>query len=135
MARLRVPIVSVVIGEGGSGGALGIAVADRVAMMEYAWYSVISPEGCAAILWKKANPEHNASAAEALNLTAKQNLDLGVIDEIIDEPLGGAHRDHEAAAENLQRWIVARLRELKRFKIENLVRNRYERYRNMGVVA
>lgn len=132
MSRLRTPIVSVVIGEGGSGGALGIAVADRMGMMRYAWYSVISPEGCAAILWKQAKPGTNAQAARALHLTAEQNLRLGTIDEIVDEPIGGAHRDHEAAAEILQRWIVAKISDLRRFKIENLVRRRYERLRQMG---
>ena len=86
MSRLRTPIVSVVIGEGGSGGALGIAVADRVAMMEHAWYSVISPEGCAAILWKEANEKTNTLAAQALSLTARQNLANGIIDAIVPEP-------------------------------------------------
>jgi len=98
MSRLEVPIVSVVIGEGGSGGALGIAVADRVAMMEHAWYSVISPEGCAAILWKEATEATNTEAARALCLTARDNKRLGIIDEIIKEPIGGAQRDPEAAA-------------------------------------
>ncbi|MFG0330517.1 MAG: acetyl-CoA carboxylase carboxyltransferase subunit alpha [Phycisphaerales bacterium] len=135
MSRLKTPIVSVIIGEGGSGGALGIAVADRVAMMRYAWYSVISPEGCAAILWKTANPTTNEAAADALHLTAEQNLKLGVIDDIVEEPPGGAHRDRAKAAENLERWITDNLRELKRFKVENLVRRRYERFRTMGVVA
>ncbi len=135
MSRLRTPIVSVVIGEGGSGGALGIAVADRVGMMRFSWYSVISPEGCAAILWKQARPDTNLAAAEALHLTAEQNLRLGTIDEIVDEPVGGAHRDHEKAADILQHWIIDKITELKRFKIENLVRRRYERVRAMGVVA
>jgi len=135
MSRLRTPIVSVVIGEGGSGGALGIAVADRVGMMRYAWYSVISPEGCAAILWKQARPDTNAAAASALHLTAEENLKLGTIDEIVEEPVGGAHRNHEQAAEILQRWIIDQIAELKRFKIENIVRRRYERLRQIGVVA
>ncbi len=132
MSRLRTPIVSVIIGEGGSGGALGIAVADRVGMMRYSWYSVISPEGCAAILWKQARPDTNAAAARQLHLTAEQNLKLGTIDEIVEEPVGGAHRDHEAAADLLQRWIIDKISDLRRFKIDNLVRRRYERLRQMG---
>ena len=132
MSRLRTPIVSAVIGEGGSGGALGIAVADRVGMLKYAWYSVISPEGCAAILWKKAVPATNRAAADALHLTAAENLALGTIDEIIEEPVGGAHCDHAQAADLLQRWIVDKLTDLKRFKPENLVKRRYERFRNVG---
>ncbi|MCC7168778.1 MAG: acetyl-CoA carboxylase carboxyltransferase subunit alpha, partial [Rhodospirillales bacterium] len=102
MSRLRTPILSVVLGEGGSGGALGIAVADRVAMLQYAWYSVISPEGCAAILWKEANEQSNSAAARALKMTAKDNLSLGIIEDVIPEPLGGAHRDPKAAAGFLQ---------------------------------
>ena len=132
MSRLRTPIVSVVIGEGGSGGALGIAVADRVAMLEHAWYSVISPEGCAAILWKEANETTNNRAAECLALTARRNLENGLIDEVIPEPLGGAHRDPRRAADNLQNWIVDRLRELSRVNAESLVRQRLEKFRKMG---
>src|SRR5690606_15017590 len=113
MSRLRTPILSIVIGEGASGGALGIGVADRLAMMQYAWYSVISPEGCAAILWKTATPETNASAAEALKLTAADNLKLGTIDDVIEEPLGGAHRNPAAAADRLEKWIIQNLRDLK----------------------
>ncbi len=135
MSRLRTPILSIIIGEGGSGGALGIAVADRVAMMEFAWYSVISPEGCAAILWKQANPQTNAAAADALHLTAKENVKLGIVDEVIEEPAGGAHRDPEAAAKALQSWIVSNLRDVKRLKVESLVKSRYERLRKMGVYA
>jgi len=134
MSRLKAPIVAVVIGEGGSGGALGLGVADRVAMMQYAWYSVISPEGCAAILWKTANPETNAQAAEALKLTALDNLRLGTIDDVIEEPLGAAHRNPAAAADSLEKYLVKTLRDLKRFKIENLVKNRYERLRRIGEV-
>ena len=132
MARLRTPIISVVLGEGGSGGALGIGVADRTAMMQYAWYSVISPEGCAAILWKSATPEHNQAAAEALKLTAADNLDLGVIDRVIDEPLGGAHRQPEAACDAVGHFLAQGLRDLKRFKIDNLVQKRYTRLRKIG---
>jgi acetyl-CoA carboxylase carboxyl transferase subunit alpha len=135
MSRLQVPILSVIIGEGGSGGALGIAVADRVAMMQYAWYSVISPEGCAGILWKTANPETNAKAAETLKLTAQDNLKIGTIDQIIDEPLGGAHRNLDMAADRLEKWLTQTLRELKRFKVKNLVAKRYDRLRKLGEFA
>ena len=132
MARLKTPIVSVVIGEGGSGGALGIAVADRVAMLQYAWYSVISPEGCAAILWKQATPENNAEAAEALKLTAKDNLRLGTINDIIEEPLGSAYRRPGMMADKLEQYLVGALRDLKRFKVENLLDKRYKRLREIG---
>ncbi len=132
MSRLKVPIVSVVIGEGGSGGALGIAVADRVAMLQHAWYSVISPEGCAAILWKQANEQTNSSAAHALRLTARDNLELGIVDAVIPEPRGGAHRNADAAAETLRDWIVAQLEELTRQGVNELLEGRYERFRALG---
>ncbi|MHC5114547.1 MAG: acetyl-CoA carboxylase carboxyltransferase subunit alpha [Planctomycetota bacterium] len=132
MSGLRTPIVSVVIGEGGSGGALGIAVADRVAMMEYAWYSVISPEGCAAILWKESNETTNTAAATALSLTARDNLRHGLVDAVIPEPLGGAHRDPRGGAEAVQNWVVDRIRELRRFKPRTLTRLRYEKLRRIG---
>lgn len=132
MARLKTPIVSVVIGEGGSGGALGIAVADRVAMLQYAWYSVISPEGCAAILWKQATPENNAEAAESLKLTAKDNMRLGTINDIIEEPLGSAYRRPGMMADKLEQYLVGALRDLKRFKTENLLDKRYKRLREIG---
>ena len=132
MSRLRVPIVSVIIGEGGSGGALGIAVADRVGMLRNAWYSVISPEGCAAILWKQANEQTNNAAADALNLTARDNLRHGIIDEVIDEPLGGAHRDPEAAADLLSAWIQAQLDRLVKSETDTLLEARYERFRHLG---
>jgi acetyl-CoA carboxylase carboxyl transferase subunit alpha len=135
MSRLRTPIVSVVIGEGGSGGALGIAVGDRVGMLEHAWYSVISPEGCAAILWKEANEVTNGLAASALKLTARDNLANGLVDDMIPEPPGGAHRDPSAAAARLQEWIVGQLDELTRLKPETLVRRRFERYRTIGLVG
>jgi len=135
MSRLETPIVSVVIGEGGSGGALALAVADRVGMMEHAWYSVISPEGCAAILWKEASETTNAAAAESLRLTARDNLEFGVVDEVIPEPPGGAHRNPDAAAEALQRWLVERIRELKRFKPSNLPAKRRQRFRRLGGLA
>jgi len=133
MSRLRVPIVSVVVGEGGSGGALGIAVADRIAMMQFAWFSVISPEGCAAILWRTG--EQAEIAAEALKLTAAANLKLNVIDDVVKEPLGAAHRNPQIAADHLERWIIQTLRDLKRFKIDNLVKNRFDRLRKAGQSA
>lgn len=132
MSRLKVPIVSIVIGEGGSGGALGIAVADRVAMLEYSWYSVISPEGCAAILWKQANEQTNNAAAVALNLTARDNLKNGIVDSVIHEPLGGAHRDHENASALLQSWIEEQLNELTDIPVDELLNARYERFRKLG---
>jgi acetyl-CoA carboxylase carboxyl transferase subunit alpha len=134
MSRLPTPIVCVIIGEGGSGGALGLAVGDRVAMMQFAWYSVISPEGCAAILWKSANEETNAKAASALALTAQDNLRNGLIDDIIPEPVGGAHRNSRLAADNLQHWIVEQIRVLKRFKPQTLVHRRYEKFRRIGAM-
>jgi acetyl-CoA carboxylase carboxyl transferase subunit alpha len=133
MSRLKTPILSIITGEGGSGGALGIGVADRVAMMEYAWYSVISPEGCSGILWKGG--ENAADAAEALKLTSKHLKQLGVIDNIISEPLGGAHRDPHTAAHNLEQHIAKTLRDLKRTKLENLLERRYEKFRSLGVVV
>ncbi|GJM19585.1 MAG: acetyl-coenzyme A carboxylase carboxyl transferase subunit alpha [Phycisphaeraceae bacterium] len=132
MSRLKTPIVSVVIGEGGSGGALGIAVADRVAMLQNSWYSVISPEGCAAILWKQANEQTNTASAESLRLTARDNLKLGIIDAVIDEPVGGAHRDHTGASDLLLAWVVAQLDELTGVETEALVEGRHERFRKLG---
>ncbi|HVP73249.1 MAG TPA: acetyl-CoA carboxylase carboxyltransferase subunit alpha [Phycisphaerales bacterium] len=135
MSRLQTPIVSVVIGEGGSGGALGIGVGDRVAMMQFAWYSVISPEGCAAILWKSANEQTNSAAASALALTATDNLRNGLVDDIIPEPLGGAHRSPKVAAETLLNWLVEHVGELKRYKPATLVKRRYEKFRAIGAVG
>ncbi|MEM9373254.1 MAG: acetyl-CoA carboxylase carboxyltransferase subunit alpha [Planctomycetota bacterium] len=132
MSRLPVPIVSVIIGEGGSGGALGIAVANRVGMLQNSWYSVISPEGCAAILWKQANEQTNTAAAEALKLTARDNLSLGIIDAAVEEPLGGAHRDPDAAADLLAAWVSEQLNELDGISGKDLVRQRYERFRALG---
>ncbi|MBA4119436.1 MAG: acetyl-CoA carboxylase carboxyl transferase subunit alpha [Isosphaera sp.] len=132
MSALRTPVLSVIIGEGGSGGALGIAVADRVAMLQHAWYSVISPEGCAAILWKHSNEQTNNAAAQALRLTAQDNLRLGIVDEVLPEPLGGAHRDPTAAAAAIQRWILATLPALKAADPEALLAARYDRFRAMG---
>jgi len=133
MSRLRTPIVTVVTGEGGSGGALGIGVADRVAMMQYAWYSVISPEACSSILFK--GNENAAQLAESLKLTSGDLKRLGVIDNIVAEPLGGAHRDPHTAAHNLEQHIAKSIKNLKQFKIENLLERRYEKFRNLGVVA
>jgi acetyl-CoA carboxylase carboxyl transferase subunit alpha len=135
MSDLRTPILSVVIGEGGSGGALGIAVADRVAMLQYAWYSVISPEGCAAILWKQANKTTNTAAADALKLTATDNLRLGIIDRVITEPVGAAHRDPAAAAKAIEQWILVSLPELERLSPDELIARRYDRFRAMGAVT
>ncbi|UCD74822.1 MAG: acetyl-CoA carboxylase carboxyltransferase subunit alpha [Phycisphaerales bacterium] len=135
MSRLHTPILCAVIGEGGSGGALGVGVGDRVAMLSNAWYSVISPEGCAAILWKEANEQTNTAAAEALALTAADNLRNGLIDEVIPEPLGGAHRAPQEAADSLRNWIIERLRQLKRFKPATLVRHRYEKLRRIGALV
>ncbi len=130
MAGLRVPIVSGVIGEGGSGGALGIGVADRVLMMENAIYSVISPEGCAAILWRSR--EHSDKAAEALKLTARDLQDLGVVDQIIPEPRGGAHTDPEAAVEAMGAAIRRHLRELAKLEPDDLVESRRDKYYAIG---
>jgi acetyl-CoA carboxylase carboxyl transferase subunit alpha len=135
MTRLRTPILSVVIGEGGSGGALGIAVADAVAMLSYSWYTVISPEGCAAILWKEANEQTNTAAARALRLTAADNLALGIVDEVIPEPPGGAHREPGTTATNVQQWIIRRLGEISALDMETLLERRYQRYRNLGTVV
>lgn len=132
MSRLPTPIVSIVIGEGGSGGALGIAVADRVAMLQNSWYSVISPEGCAAILWKEANEQTNTAAAKSLKLTASDNVSLGIVDHVIPEPLGGAHRDPKATASAVQEWIVSGVQQLKGLPIQQLLDARYERFRKMG---
>ena len=132
MSRLRTPIISIVTGEGGSGGALGIGVADRVAMMEFAWYSVISPEACSAILFK--GNEGASQLAESLKLTSRDLRQMNVIDSIVPEPLGGAHRDPHTAAHSLEQYIAKTLRDLKRTKIENLLERRYEKFRNMGVV-
>jgi len=118
---------------GGSGGALGIAVADKVAMLANSWYSVISPEGCAAILWKEANEQTNSAAAKSLKLTAADNLGLGIIDDIIPEPPGAAHRDPRTTAASVQGWIVGQLQQLKMLDIATLLEQRYQRFRKMGV--
>lgn len=130
MTLLEVPVLAVVIGEGGSGGALGIGVADRVLILENAYYSVISPEGCAAILWKDraAAPR----AAEALRITARHLLELGLVDAIVPEPLGGAHNDPELAAANLKKHLRQHLRELQALPLPELLQQRYAKYRAMG---
>ncbi|MFO0876941.1 MAG: acetyl-CoA carboxylase carboxyltransferase subunit alpha [Gemmataceae bacterium] len=133
MSRTPTPIICVVIGEGGSGGALGIGIGDRVSMLEHAYYSVISPEGCAGILWKEANDETKPLAAEALKLTSRHLLRLAVIDEVIPEPLGGAHRDHREMANSLKSYLVRYIRELRPLSIEELLEQRYQKFRRMGV--
>ncbi len=130
MSRLRTPIVCVVIGEGGSGGALGIGVGDRIALFENSFYSVISAEGCAAILWK--THEQRQRAAEALRFTAKDLRKLDIIDDVIPEPLGGAHRAPGLASQALEQYLVDTLRDLKRPRVDTLLKRRYERFRNMG---
>lgn len=130
MFRIRTPIVVLVIGEGGSGGALGIAVGDRVLMLEHAVYSVIPPEGCAAILWR--DPERKQEAADALKLTAADALGYGLIDRIVMEPFGGAHRDPEAAARLVREALVEALDELTQLDTEALLQQRYEKFRAMG---
>jgi acetyl-CoA carboxylase carboxyl transferase subunit alpha len=130
MSHLPVPIIVVIIGEGASGGALGIAVGDRVLMMENTWYSVISPEGCAAILWHDSTKAEQA--AEAMKLTAGDLLQLGIIDDIIPEPLGGAHRDYDATAVILKERILKELEELDKLPVKQLVEQRIEKYGRMG---
>jgi acetyl-CoA carboxylase carboxyl transferase subunit alpha len=132
MSRLNVPIVSVVIGEGGSGGALALGVADRVLMLEHAIYSVISPEGCAAILWD--DPAKAADAATNLKLTAKDLLELGVIDEIVPEPVGGAHRDPAGTAERVSKALAAHVTQLRELPVGELLAQRDQKYRRMGAI-
>src|SRR5438874_12305341 len=133
MMNLRVPTIAAVIGEGGSGGALGIGVADRVLILENAYYSVISPEACSAILWR--DRRHAAEAADALKLTAQDLLKLGVVDEIIPEPEGGAHRDHDLAAANLGSALRQNLQRVTETSIEQLLKKRYEKFRGLGNFA
>lgn len=130
MSSLRTPIITVVIGEGGSGGALGIAVSDVVMMLEHSIYSVISPEGCAAILWNDSSKAHEA--AEALNITADKLYIMGVIDEIIKEPVGGAHIDQEKTAQTLKEHLLANLKRLSRIPAGSLTRQRYRKFRRLG---
>src|SRR4029434_3559972 len=133
MMRLRVPIIAAVIGEGGSGGALGIGVADRVLILENAYYSVISPEACSAILWR--DRRHAAEAAEALKLTAQNLLRLEVVDEIIREPEGGAHRDYDSAAANLGEALRRNLEEISQIPVTELLEKRYQKFRRLGVFS
>ncbi|MEK9501906.1 acetyl-CoA carboxylase carboxyltransferase subunit alpha [Gaopeijia maritima] len=130
MARMRVPLISVVIGEGGSGGALALGVTDRILMLEHSIYSVISPEGCAAILWRSA--EHREKAADALKLTAKNLLALGVCDEIVDEPSGGAHSDWDATSDALRAALHRNLGELEALEVEDRIRLRHAKFEAMG---
>lgn len=130
MMTLRTPVIAIVIGEGGSGGALGIGIADRVLMMENAYYSVISPEGCAAILWK--HREHAPEAASALKLSAQDLSKLGIIDGVIPEPLGGAHNDPPAAAASLKDAVLATLGELGKIPHARLLEQRYQKFRALG---
>mgnify|MGYP001611838590 FL=1 len=133
MSELQVPIIATVIGEGGSGGALALGVADRILMFEHSVYSVITIEGCAAILWKDGkNPEMRERAASALRITAPDLLELGIIDEILPEPVGGAHADHAAAAATLHEHLARHLDELRKYKPEKLVRRRREKFLRMG---
>jgi len=133
MGDLQVPVIVIVIGEGGSGGALGIGVGDRVYVLENAYYSVISPEGCAAILWKDQG--RAPDAANALKLTGQDLLKLGIIDEVIKEPLGGAHRDFESTAENIRTVVNKGLSELRKIPPSEISEHRYQKFRKMGVTA
>ncbi len=130
MSQLKVPIICSVIGEGGSGGALAVGVGDRILMLQYSVYSVISPEGCASILWKSA--EKAPEAAEAMGMAAARLLKLGLIDEVIEEPLGGAHRNIDSMAQQLKRVLLKNLAELNHIPVEKLVDQRYNKYMNMG---
>lgn len=131
MSQLKVPSVCTVIGEGGSGGALAIGVGDRVNMLQYSTYSVISPEGCASILWKSA--EKASEAAQAMGITARRLKKLGLINAIIEEPPGGAHRDHPAMAESLKKQLLSDLRKLKTLTVEQMLDQRYQRLMSFGV--
>ena len=133
MMQLRVPVIAAVIGEGGSGGALGIGVADHVLIFENAYYSVISPEACSAILWR--DRRHAAEAAEALKLTAQNLLKLEVVDEIIAEPEGGAHRDYDSAAANLGGALRHNLERISQIPIPELLEQRYQKFRRLGVFS
>jgi len=131
MARLKTPIICTVIGEGGSGGALAIGVGDRVLMLQYSIYSVISPEGCASILWKSA--EKAAQAAEAMGVSAERNFQLGLVDQVIPEPLGAAHRDYDATAKALKKALAENLAELQNYSSEQLLELRYKRLMSYGI--
>lgn len=133
MTHLTVPVIAIVIGEGGSGGALGIGIGDRVFVLQNAYYSVISPEGCAAILWKDS--ARSEDAAKALKLTAADLIDLGLIDDMIPEPLGGAHRDFETTAENIRKVVDKSLKELREIPRRELTTLRYQKFRKMGIFS
>jgi acetyl-CoA carboxylase carboxyl transferase subunit alpha len=130
MSRLRVPIIVCIIGEGASGGALGIGIGDKILMLENCWYNVISPESCSSILWRSW--DFKEQAAEALKLTANDLLEQKIIDRIIPEPLGGAHKNHKQAAENLKSALLEELAQLIKIKPDKLVENRIEKFGNMG---
>src|SRR3990167_941096 len=130
MTELKVPLIATVIGEGGSGGALAIAVADVVAMLQYSIYSVISPEGCASILWKSA--ERAGDAAETMGITAQRLKSLGLIDTIVNEPIGGAHRDHKATGLSVKRALQEALRQLSGLSANELIERRFERLMSYG---
>jgi acetyl-CoA carboxylase carboxyl transferase subunit alpha len=130
LSRIKTPTVSIVIGEGGSGGALAIGVADKFAMLKYSVFSVISPEGCAAILWGDGSKAENAT--KALKISAEELKELGLIDDIIDEPIEGAHRDYEATAKNIKNYFLENIKELKNLSIEELLKRRFEKYLNYG---
>jgi acetyl-CoA carboxylase carboxyl transferase subunit alpha len=135
LSLLPTPIICVVIGEGGSGGALAIGVGDRIGMLEHAYYSVISPEGCAGILWKVANDQTKPAAAEALRLTARHLSQLGVVDDVIPEPLGGAHRDPREMGKSLKTYLLRYLRELRAVPTADLLERRYRKFRSLGVFS
>jgi len=130
MAQLKTPVICTVIGEGGSGGALAIGVGDRIAMLQYSTYSVISPEGCSSILWKSA--QNAADAAEAMGITSKRLKDLNLIDTIIKEPSGAAHRDVDVTAANIKRFLVESLEVLDRMPVDKMLEHRYERLMKYG---
>ncbi len=131
MFTIEVPMIIIVIGEGGSGGAIGIGVGDRICVLENAYYSVISPEGCASILWR--DRAKAPDAAEVLKLTANDLYEFGIIDDIIKEPLGGAHRDPEEIANNIKKKIIKYLEELKEMSKKELLEARYEKFRKIGI--
>ena len=135
MTRLKTPVICVVIGEGGSGGALGLCVGDRVGMLQHAWYSVISPEGCAGILWRVATEENKVRASGSLRLTAKDLVGLGVIDHVISEPLGGAHREPREMAHALKTSLTRQLREVCSLSETELLEQRYRKYRQIGFLG
>jgi acetyl-CoA carboxylase carboxyl transferase subunit alpha len=133
MAKLRTPIICTIIGEGGSGGALAIGVGDRLIMLEYSTYSVISPEGCASILWK--SPDKAQLAAEAMGITSDRIREQGFVDEVVREPLGGGHRDFKIIASNLKEALLRHLAELKQHSLDELLEKRYQRIMDFGVFS